>query len=278
VTDPKYARATDNGRYYEDPQDGAMVPSVTNVLSEWAKVALPPSAAKITAEYIMDHLPKAVRASLRQGTREAFLKEAKAEYKNIWEYKRDLGTVVHEHAEARILGRPIPPDERVDPFIDKYLKFLADFNVDIEHDIESTEITVFGRSELRYGGTADLWVNLRHLPRGMRKGRWLLDFKSSLSQPASAKYRENFLQLAALRHADVAVLPDDSEVKVPEFAGAAVLNLRQKSYGFIPLPADEAAHQAFLSMIGVASFAHALDMKPYKPIKAPVLRAVKKGA
>jgi len=283
VTDPKLARATDNGRYYDDPADGASVMSVTNALSEWAKPALAPAAAKATAEYIVDHLPAAVRASRTEEARQEFLREAKAHHRTVWDNRRDLGSLVHHHAEALVLGQPIPEDERVAPFIDSYQEWMNDFGVDIEQDVESAEVTVFSRSRptLRYGGTADLWVNLRHLPKPYDRGLWLVDIKTSLTKPASTVYRDHVLQLAALRYADVAVLPDDSEVEVPEFAGAAILNLRQKTtrrqqgYGFVPLPADELAHLTFLSLLGVAYYAHALDLKTHKPIKAPVLRAVK---
>lgn len=289
MTDPKHARDTDNGRYYEDPSDGAMVPSVTNVLSEWAKPALPPAAAKVTAEYVVEHLPAAVRASRNPETREAFLKAAKSEYRNVWESRRDLGSLIHHHAEAHVLGTPIVPDERVEPFIDSYKAWLRDFHVDITCDVESAEVTVLSRSQPRYAGTADLWTHLRfpkpHSDPDLRyrgrtpqpvatpSGLWVIDIKTSLTQPASAVYRDHVLQLAALRYAEAALLPDDSEVAVPEFAGAAILNLRQSGYGFVPLPADEAAHLAFRALIGVARFAHQLDLKPFKPACAP-LRAV----
>jgi hypothetical protein len=252
------------------------VPSVTNVISEWAKPALAPGAAKVTAEYIVEHLPAAVRASRRPETRDVFLKQAKAAYKNLWESRRDLGSLVHHHAEAHVLGKPMPADERVTPFIDQYQRFLADFSVDIANDVDSAEITVFGRTpQMRYGGTADLWLNLQNLPRGLPRGLWVVDIKTSLTKPASVVYRDHVLQLAALRYADAGLLPDDTEIEVPEFAGAAILNLRTKSYGFVPIPADEVAFLAFQSMLGVARFAHALDLKPFKPVKAPALRAVK---
>ncbi|HZB31258.1 MAG TPA: hypothetical protein VE465_13925 [Streptosporangiaceae bacterium] len=287
---PKFARATDHGRYYEDPSDGQMVISCTNALDEWHIPALPPAAAKETAEYIVDHLPAAVRASLRPDTREAFLKDAKAHYKNVWERKRDLGSRVHRLAEAHVLGKPMPHDDEAAPFIGEYEKWLDRFNVDIDADIELAEVTVLRRSEPRYGGTADLWAHLtfpsdfsRQEPRFQGRnpapiptpsGLWLIDIKTSLTKPPSAIYRDNVLQLAALRFADVALLPDDTEIKVPEFAGAAILNLRQDSHGFVPLPAEESAFLAFLSLVGVARFAHALDLKPYKPVVAP-LRVVK---
>src|SRR5581483_4394077 len=92
VTNPKLSRETDNGRYYEDPYDGFMAVSVTNALSEWSIPALAPGAAKETAEYIFDVLPKAGRSSRAPADREACLKQAKGHYKTVWERKGDLGT------------------------------------------------------------------------------------------------------------------------------------------------------------------------------------------
>lgn len=299
--DPQHAHATDNGRYYCDPLDGFMAISATNVLNEWSKPALPPAAAKVTAEYIVDHLPQAVRASLREETREEFLKRAKAEYKQQWEMRRDLGTLIHDHAEAEVLGTPITPDERAEPFIDSYRRWLTDFGVDIGLDVESAEVTVLSRNQPRYGGTADLWVKLRFpAARSTTRSRtpyqaetpsglWLIDIKTSLDAPANRVYREHILQLAALRHAEVALVcppgcdgPESHnpghEVPLPQFVGAAILNLRPDDYAFVPMPADESAHLAFRALIGVARYAHALDMKPLKPVPAPTRLRVLKGA
>jgi hypothetical protein len=76
------------------------------------------------------------------------------------------------------------------------------------------------------------------------------------------------LQLAALRFADVALLPDGSEITVSEFAGAAILNLRRNGYGVIPLPADAQAFAAFQAMVIVARYAHGLSLTPFKPAAA----------
>lgn len=299
MTNPKLSRDTDNGRYYEDPLDLAMVPSVTNVLNEWNIPALAPGAAKETAEFILDHLPAAVRASLNPAAREAFLKVAKAHHKTVWERKADLGTRIHAIADARNVGKPIPHDEEAAPYVAQYERFLADFGVDMDTDIEFSEVTVFRRTAPRYAGTADLGIHLRFPDetspqdprfRGRKKstqgdiptpsGLWMVDLKSSMTKAASTVYRDHVLQLAALRYAEVAVLGDDNntEVPVPKYVGAAILNLRSNSYGFVPLPADEVAHQAFLEMVGLARFAHALDLTPHKPIAAPRVAYLKKGA
>ena len=299
MADPKFARETDNGRYYDDPADGVLVPSITNVLDEWNIPALAPGAAKETAEYIVAHLPAAVRAARRPETREAFLKDAKAHYKAVWERKRDLGTRVHVLSEAHMLGKPMPEDEEAAPYMRQYERWIDDFGIDIENDVEFTEVTVLRRTAPRYGGTADLGVHLRfpaemspQHPRYRGKiartqgdiptpsGLWFVDIKTSMTKPPSAVYRDHLLQLAALRYAQVALVcpmgcegPDDHrpehEAPVPEFVGTAILNLRRNAYGFVPLPANEEAHAAFLNLVGVARFAHQIDMAPFKPIAAP---------
>lgn len=293
IPGPKHARATDNGRYYEVPSTGDMYVSVTNAINEWNIAALAPAAAKETANYIVDNLPDAVRAARRTDTRDEFLRQAKAQYRMMWERRRDLGSLVHHMAEARILGKPVPDHDEARPFIAQYERFLADFGVDIDRDVESAEITVLHHGH-RYGGTADLWLQLRFpadrtdpdprfqgrtpTAQSTPSGLWLIDIKTSLTKPPTALYRDMILQLAALRYAQTALLPDDTETPVPRFVGAAILNLRTDDYGFIPLGdvANEQAHAAFRALVPLAYFAHQLDLKPYKPIKAPA-RAVKEG-
>lgn len=265
MADPKHSRDTDNGRYYEDPATGELLISVTNTLNVLSIPALAPAAAKVTAEYCMDNLPAAVRASRTTDGREAFLKQAKAEHKNVWESRAGIGTRVHKQAEAHALGTPVEPDEEAEPFIGQYRQFLADAGVDLVEDVDAVEVTVLHRTA-RYAGTADLWVHLRREFHGAPAGLWLVDLKTSLTKPPSAFYRDMVLQLAGLRFAELALAPDDSEHPVPEFKGAAILNLRADRYGFIPAPADEAAHAAFCRLVDASYYLHALDLKPYKPV------------
>lgn len=265
MADPRHSRDTANGRYYEDPKSGELLISVTNALNALAKPALAPAAAKVTAEYCMAQLPRAVKASRTPADAEAFLKAAKAEHKNVWESRAGIGTRVHVQAEAHALGKPIAEDEDAAPFIDQYRKFLADAGVNLAEDVEAVEVTVLHRTA-RYAGTADLWLWLRSEFHGMPPGLWLIDIKTSLTKPPSAFYRDHVLQLAGLRFAEVALAPDDSEHEVPEFAGAAILNLRQDRYGFIPSPSDEAAHAAFCHLVNASYYLHGLDLKPHKPV------------
>lgn len=262
---PQHSRDTANGRYYQDPQSGELLISVTNALNALAKPALAPAAAKVTAEYCVANLPRAVKASRNPGDTEAFLKAAKSEHRTVWESRAGLGTRVHVQAEAHALGKPVEPDEDAEPFVDQYRKFLDDAGIDLQEDVEGVELTVIHRGA-RYAGTADLWVHLRKPFHGLPTGLWLVDLKTSLTKAPSAFYRDMVLQLAGLRYAEVALAPDDTEHEVPSFAGAAILNLRQDRYGFIPSPSDEAAHSAFCRLVDASYYLHGLDLKPHKPV------------
>lgn len=293
MSSPKLAHETDRGRYYKDPRDGELYMSVTNALDTVNKPALAPSAAKITAEKAWTVLPRMVALSRKPvcdrsrvaaacgRCRDCLTREIKAEYKNLWETKRDFGTVVHDYAEAKVTGKPMPPNPDVEPYIGQYIKWAERFGVDFDRDIEFTELTVFHRTH-RYAGTADLGVHL-HLSPDLtvtpeKRWLWLVDFKSSISKPADVVYREQPLQLAALRYPEVLMGPDDTEHPVPEYAGAAVLNLREKSHGFIPLPAGPDVHAAFLHCLQLAYFLHDQDLKATKPLEVHPVTSLKRGA
>lgn len=299
---PQHAVATDNGRYYSDPATGALLISVTNTLGQLAKHALAPAAAAYTAQWFAEHLPGALRAAADPEELTAFIGQAKAAYRQEWEARAELGTRVHRLAEAINLGAPAAPDAEAEPFLDSYRQWLSDFDVDLERDVVVAECTVLHR-KLGYAGTSDLWVRLRFdaattplVPRFRPRkvpadplptpnGLWLVDLKTSLKHPASTVWPEYPLQLAALRHAKVALAcPPECryeaadghhgghEFPVPRFAGAAVLNLRRTGYGFIPLPADRHALAAFRALQPVARYLHEQDLRGRKPIQPPTRR------
>ncbi|WP_433426256.1 hypothetical protein ACQP1V_43125 (plasmid) [Microtetraspora malaysiensis] len=296
--DPQHAVATDKGRYYCDPVSGEMLISVTNTLDQHAIDALAPAAAKVTAEWMMDNLPAALRAAADPDDLVEFVKLAKGQYRQAWDKKAELGSRVHHQAEAINLGAPIAPDPEAEPFVDSYRKFLADYGI-TRRDIIAAECTVLNR-ELGYGGTSDIWVKLRfdadtsplipkYKPRKVPadplptpSGLWLIDIKTSQTKPASAMYDDFVMQLAALRNATVALVcppecrfgdaqghDDSHEFTVPEFVGAAILNLRTDTYGFIPVPADAAAFEAFRGLLPLARYVHGLELRGCKPIQPP---------
>jgi hypothetical protein len=277
--------------------------SVTNAQDVINKPALPPSAAKITATAAWDRLPQMVATSRQDDAgipadggkpcekrspvstrcgrcRFCVTAAIKAEYRQQWESKADLGTEIHHHAHALVLGQPMPYDEVVQPFVDQHIAFLDAWRIDLDRHVEAAETTVFDRKN-RYAGTGDLWL---HLPLTFdavtgitsftswtRRKLWLIDLKTSLEKPANVVYADQPLQLAGLRFAPTAVLVDDTEITVPKFEGAAILNLRTNTHALIPQPADRDVHKAFLGAVTLQRLFHSQDVKAWQPVETPVV-------
>ena len=292
---PKHAyHEVGKGRYYEDPQGGPPLISVTTVLdAACAKPALVPWAAKAIAERAMDILPQLVVASRKTDTHEAALKDLKAHVNVVRETAAGLGTRVHAAAEAHLLGRTIPNDPEVAPFVTQYERFLTDWGVNIERDVFAAESTVFNRHE-GYAGTLDLMVALPlwpaldgkdpHVDTDGERRLWIVDTKTSTTQPASRYYPEAALQQTAYRHGQVLLMPDGTEIRMPSVAGVAVLNLRTNDYALIPLPGGTDEWAAFQGALKVARWMHAFHDLENKPapisaageVKKPRKRAAKK--
>ncbi len=305
MTAPKHSREIKGkGRYYgtcgepncplADIVDPGLI-SVTNAQAVIAKPALVPAAAKATAAAAWNRLPLMLATSRQSPEgpcakarvadrcgrcRFCITAAIKAEHKNEWERAADFGTEVHRHAHAHVLGQPLPYDEDVAPFVDQHIRFLEAWRVDLDRHVEAAELTVVSR-RYGYAGTGDLWL---HLPltydeaTGVtsftawnRRKLWLLDGKSSLKKAADVVYADQPLQLAGLRFAEEAVLPDETVVKVPKFEGAAILNWRATDYALIPQPAGREVHKAFLGAVELQRLFHAQNTKAWERIEAPAV-------
>ena len=275
MTQPKHAQDTPQGRYYQDPAGGPDLVSVTNVIDTAVNksMALVPWGVKLTVEHIFDNWMAVARRLL--GDRTALTKEIKAVHREVRERAADLGDRVHAAAEARLLGAPIADDPEVAPYLAQFDLWLKSWGVNFDDDVEATEITVLHR-RLGYAGTADLMVWLPSGPGGRRE-LWLIDYKSSATRRASSVYPENTLQLAALRYAEVALLPDDTEEPMPRIERTGVLNLRAKSHALVPMPADRSAHRAFRGALETTRWLHAAKSS-YPALAAPVTADTRKAA
>ncbi len=299
MTSPRHAESTALGRYYTHPVTGEQLISVTNVLSVGcAKPALVPWAAKIAAEWAIEHLPQLVFRS-RTEDREVLRKEISAQVTVARDKAADMGSRIHALAEAHVLGIEVAAeegDEACAPFVEQYRRFLSDFGVDIDRDFEATELTV-ANPRLGVAGTLDILARLPldgyipgmpigHVDDPDRRGLFLLDIKTSATRPATSVYGEYALQLAALRHMTEAWMPDDTVTPMPRgIKGAAVLNLRQRTYELIPLPTGEVEWKAFQGCLQLAKWMHTTgqditkgEFRPVSPtgsVKAKRTRATK---
>lgn len=265
MTNPRLAQDTPKGRYYTDPSGGPALVSVTNVLdTAIQKHALIPWAVKLTAEYILDNLGDITQRVLTD--RIGLTKEIKAIHREVKETAADLGDRIHTAAEAHVLGAPVADDPEVAPYLAQLVHWLAMWGVDLAEHVESTEITVFHRG-LGYAGTADLLISL---PTGVDGAMelWLIDYKTSATRSAKSVYPENTLQLAALRYAEVVVLPDDTEHPVPLIQRTGVLNLRARSHALVEMPAGRDAHRAFRGLLEGTRWLHVAP-STYPALLAP---------
>lgn len=280
MTSPRHAEATAQGRYYTRPGTGEKLVSVTNVLSVGcAKPALVPWAAKVAAEYAIEHLPQIVTQS--RTDRDGAIRSIKGQVTVARDKAADLGTRIHALAEAHLTGRPTAPDEEAAPYIKQYEAFLADFEVDIERDVEAAELTVAHPAH-GYAGTLDLLIRLpldgytqgavKRLPDGQR-ALFLVDLKTSATRPAASVYGEYALQLTALRNAVECWTPGDIIEPMPRgIVGCAVLNLRKNTYELVPLPSGNEESSAWRGCLALTKWMHGpgneISKGEYRPIDA----------
>lgn len=254
MTNPRHARDTERGRYYSDPAGGPDLISVTNVLGTAVNksFALVPWGAGLVADHVIaDPIGTARRA---RSDRAALRKALVALPSGTAEKASNLGTRVHKRAESLVLGTPYPADPEVEPYAQQLARFFRLWRVDFDRDVEATETTVFHR-KYGYAGTGDLWL---WLPSGRfrRRQLWLIDYKTSAKKPVHTVYAEQPLQLAALRHAPVALLADDTDIEAPRVHRTALLNLRPRSHRLIEVPSGRPVFRAFLGAVRTARYVH----------------------
>lgn len=243
---PRNAGSASGKRFYDLPKTGERFWSVTTIIGGGLpKPALLPWGIKSVAETAV-----AKRRTLLAMTSEcerdgqctpddwcsscdAAVRWLKAAPYQQRDRAADLGTKVHEAAEAYKLGKPMPPwPDDIAPYMAQFERWLLAF----APTFEQTEASVFNRAQ-RYAGTLDAIVTLSD------GRRLLIDYKSG-----KAVYPEVGLQLAAYRYAEFIALPDGSEAPVPEVDGCAVLHLQATPGNpqFIEIRADAEVFNAFL--------------------------------
>lgn len=275
MTNPRHARATDNGRYYVHPTTAETWPSVTNVLDcGVSKPALVPWAAKVTDEAWATNLPRGVKASRRPDAFTEFRKEMKAQVRFVKDTAADLGSRIHAWAEAHVLGKAQPEDDEVAPYGAQLLHWFNVMGVDFDRDVDAAEATIINRTH-GYAGTGDLWARLHIAPdlswNPRKRWLWLIDYKSSATRPASSVYPESGMQLAAIANGETFLLDDGTEIAPPgPIVGTAVLNLRARGYALIPVPADrDAAFAGFLGALRTTEYLHAVAKDKPAPYSIP---------
>jgi hypothetical protein len=205
-------------------------------------------AASETAKSAFERLPYLIGASRDEEER----KHAMTWLRNASERKRnqaaDLGTAIHNAAEARVLGTPWPDRRRRKrPSCGRGTTSAATGSP----SGEAVELVVANPDE-GYAGKTDwhAYVNIPDVGRVLCIG----DYKTGKNI-----YPEIGLQLAAYRRAKVAWLRDGTEVVPPRADYAVGIHLRpdrykRTGYRVLPVRTDDVVFEAFRHAIHVANF------------------------
>lgn len=249
--------------------DGEKVRGVTTVIGDGVpKPALVGWAARTVAEYVVDRL-----GTLRGETADAdhviadeLVEDLRrfnetSRYPEKWNVgslnrgvlskvlarvqyaERDAaanrGTEVHKLAERLAGGEEVEVPDELAGHVDSYVRFLDEWSPS-----DAILETVVLNRKWRYMGRLDLIADLPVL------GRTLLDVKTSRSGP----FAEVSLQLAAYRHAEAMLGPDDAEVPMPAVDSCAVVWVRADGYDLIPFKAGPDEFRIFLYAMQVGAW------------------------
>jgi len=210
--------------------------SVTTIIGAIDKPALVPWAARTVAACAIDHLPYLTKVRGRPAREAAFTWLRKAADRQR-DDAADLGSLVHRHAEARILGTPMPalPEEAA-PILAGFERFLDDF----KPSYEAAELIVCNPDD-GWAGTGDAWVRLR----GLGFMIIMIDYKTG-----KGVWPEAVLQLGAYSRATCAWTRQGIEVEPPRPERAYVLHLRptkypERGYALIPIELSDDLYAQF---------------------------------
>jgi len=210
---------------------GEQFTSVTTLLQALSKPALVNWAAKMVAEYAVDHIDEI--SALAKADAPGAVRALKG---SPWQKRDDaaaLGTTVHDHIEAHVLDQTPPtPSPEVGVRMAYFENWLTDYNP----VFEASEATVYNRKH-GYAGTLDAIAIIG-------ENRYIIDVKTT----KSGVFPEHSLQLTAYRHAEFIGAPNGDEVPMPEVDGAAVLWLSPTGYKFVGVRSDADIFESFLAI------------------------------
>lgn len=252
---PKDRTSTKTGSYYVEPVTGEKMVSVTTIISGGIpKPALVRWAAKAVAEYAVDHKDKWLdldgdeAIDLLKGSPYRQRDKAAA-----------LGSTIHDHVEAHVLGRPMPePPLPVRPYLLQFRAWIEAFTP----TFEASEMTVWSPT-YGYAGTLDMICTIPGYGRG------LVDVKTG-----KGVYGEVALQLAAYRYADYVRTPDGQQHPLPDVDWCGVLHLSATGYQLLPIVADKAQFEAFLQAKAVREWVNASHGLVGAPLCSPRVLAM----
>lgn len=246
-------RGFEEGRQYH--WAGTWLDSVTSIISQGVPKgeAITKWAARETAQYAVRNADRWVDPAPNDealgdwtdsnGWRDMPFDVAEKVIKAAPFQKRDdaaeLGSSVHDYAEAMVLGQPLPVLDEVGQ---KKAALFRSWLDDYKPKFEAAECWVYNMGR-RYAGRLDAIAHIDGV------GLTLIDYKTGKNA-----YPEVGLQLAALRNCEFVGLADGTEVPMPQVAACAVLHIQLRQYKFQFVRADDVDFRAFLYAQQVAEW------------------------
>lgn len=221
-------RRRNHGNGHSYTLNGVKVPGVTTVLNALAKPGLIGWAARMAAEYAVDHWSELDSAPV--STRLAEIASAHRTANNTAKVR---GTRIHSFAAKLYAGEPVEVPEQLAVPVGAYARFLDEWDVTPVH----AELPVCHAGHW-YAGTLDAVLDVPRL------GRILLDVKTG------GVFREVALQLAAYRYATHG-LGAVGVFDLSPVDGTYVAHVVGDSVELLPVDGGEASWRAFLYLLTV---------------------------
>lgn len=249
--------------WYRVPGTDIKLRRVTTILNGgYPKPELMFWAANLTAADAFATLPRLVSASLRPAEKEEAYDWLRKGHIRKKEERGDLGTAAHTLVESHVLGTPLPEellsDEEMAPYLDNFLRFVAEWEV----EFEASEMTV-GNFAHGYAGKLDYLFRSRLIAAALKVAPntlFLGDTKTGGELDEKGVYPEAGLQMSAYRRAEVGWLRDGTQIPMPSIHDVGiVLHLRPEGYRPMPLKCGDDVFDAFLHVKKVAEFKSVLS-------------------
>lgn len=248
--------------WYRVPGTDIKLRRVTTILSQgFPKPQLVFWAANLTAADAFATLPKLVAASLRPDDKEEAYDWLRKGHIRKKDERAEIGGAVHDVIEAHVLGTPIPEsflsDEVIAPFVDNFLRFVAEWEV----EFEASEMVV-GNITDGWAGTLDYLFRsapIAHLLQVPPQTLFVGDTKTGGELDEKGVYPEAGAQMSAYRRAEVAWLRDGTQIPMPKVHDVGiVLHLRPEGYRPMPLKCGDGVYEVFRHVQAVAEFQRVL--------------------
>ncbi len=218
-------------RWYIHPTTGERFISVTTVLGNIAMHGLPQWAASLAANAAFDRLPALVRAS--RGTDCNLTKTGDAcgicrpcvtfwladQHNQVRDAAAERGIKLHDLAEQDALFGPgAHIDADVQPYWEQYERWRDAFRP----EFHASEMTVISR-KWGFAGTLDSILSIPAMPKKLEHLSGLpvcTDLKTSNSVDIKKGW-----QVVAYANADHVLMPDGTELPMPEINGGLILHI-----------------------------------------------------